>query len=262
MDQPELPDYASPPVREVAVSVQVAPLAATLVTHTGRVWDRLRDEYPNVEVHPPLPPLYASTQRPAFHFDFGGPPTVRTWFANAQGTELIQLQLNRVAFNWRGDPYSVDEKYPRWQHIRTRFTDAYSLVDGYTSDNGLGALNPETVEVTYHNVWTLADDGMLDLLLAPLDSMWPPTGSPTGMSVSRLSLTAPIEHGAGGALVIECGVTPDRTMHLQLVATIELGQERTLSAVLAAIDHGRSTIVRSFTGLTTPYAHKLWERTR
>lgn len=262
MEDFELPEYTSPPVREVAVSVQVAPLPAAFVAHAARIGDKMDGRYPTIEVHPPLPPLYASLHRPTVHFDLGGQPSVRTWLANPAGTELIQLQSNRIAYNWRADQETGGEDYPRWQHIRSRFTGVFATVDEYCAFNGLGSLNPQIVEVTYHNVWLLGTDETLDRLLAPLSSSWPGSGLPAEMAVSRLSLASPLDHAAGGALVIEAGAAPDRSMHLQLVATIQLSPPNTIEEVRAAMDFGRVAIVRSFTAMTTTYAHELWGRTR
>jgi len=50
-----VPEYAKPPVVEVACAVQFDPITDRHAGRLGTLWGEFRDRYPRVEQHPPLP---------------------------------------------------------------------------------------------------------------------------------------------------------------------------------------------------------------
>src|SRR5438270_12653884 len=110
----DLPDYASPPVAEVSIGVQFNSLEGLLAPHLGLIWAEFKAEFPLMEQHPPLEPVFETfgdrpggiMQMPRFSFSI---PTPRMYFVNQGRTELLQIQRDRFYHNWRkigeGDKY-------------------------------------------------------------------------------------------------------------------------------------------------------------
>src|SRR5262249_17490048 len=120
----DLPDFTVPPVTEVALGVQFAPLAAFKTVHAGLLWNRFRQEFPIVEEQAPLNVSFETFGSPSAAPELRlellrRPPIPRFWFMNENRVELIQFQVDRFVRNWRkvGD----DITYPRYEAIRARF---------------------------------------------------------------------------------------------------------------------------------------------
>src|SRR5579864_3244884 len=119
-----LPDFTSPPVGEVVLSVQFARISSLQAAHLGLLWERYRAEFPRTETHPPLPTVKDFSKpalaEAAVRFELRQPQTVpRVWFLNSPGTELIQIQADRFVCNWRRVVPS--DVYPRYPYVRDRF---------------------------------------------------------------------------------------------------------------------------------------------
>ena len=106
-----LPDFARPPVIEVALDVQFEPLAKLRTPELARFWMSLRERFPRAEEQVALPPMNIEPIE-------GGPeqplqlqlqllraPTVdRWWLLNEAASELVQVQQDRFIVNWRRAP--------------------------------------------------------------------------------------------------------------------------------------------------------------
>ena len=108
-----LPKFDNPPVVEVVLSILFEPLERFRSAHAGRLWDRIRDQFPVTEDKPELPSSIEEAGialAPPPRLELVEQPRLRTWFQNSQGTQLLQVQHNRVAYNWmRG---RTSEPYP------------------------------------------------------------------------------------------------------------------------------------------------------
>src|SRR5205823_1160448 len=84
------------------------------------------------------------------------PPLPRCWFLNASGTQLIQVQRDRFAHNWRkvGD----GDAYPRYERMRDAFKRELEVFETFLTREALGELVPNQCEVTYVN-HIIAGDG-------------------------------------------------------------------------------------------------------
>ena len=136
-----LPDYARPPVNEVACGIVFEPLEWLKAPHTGALWQRLgEDRFPICE--------HAET--------IGGPPVVigatqipRIWYITEKGDELIQLQKDRLLFNWRRR--SDDDVYPRYRTIISSFTRIVDVFLNFTQTYDPGNIRLKECELTYFN---------------------------------------------------------------------------------------------------------------
>lgn len=141
--------FDEPPIAEVALGVQFAPLSGMRIAHLGALWTRFSDKFPTVEDHPPLPHVIEKFEpvSPSVGVEFElGMPVPRCWFIDPSGSELIQVQQDRFLHNWRrkekGDPYPTYTKLI--EHFRSEL-DKFSV---FVNDNHLGELVFDQCEVT------------------------------------------------------------------------------------------------------------------
>lgn len=144
---------ARPPIVEVALGVQFAPLQALAPLHIGRLWDRAyREAFPHwdvrpllsrwVETFPAVPPRlgFRLTEQPK---------PARVWLLNQDRTELIQVQPDRLVYNWRRE--GPDQPYPRFQPIRDRFVQVFEALNGFAKEDLQQAVKPDHAELVKLN---------------------------------------------------------------------------------------------------------------
>ena len=87
---------------------------------------------------------------PQFLFALGETmPASRLWCLSEDGEELLQLQRNWLACNWRR--VKPDSVYGRYEPRRDSFTHAYSALQSFVERYDLGKVEPTMCEVTYVN---------------------------------------------------------------------------------------------------------------
>src|SRR6266700_1715015 len=118
-----LPSYDSPPVVEVVVGVAFRSLRRLPVVDLGGFWDgKLRDHFPRVQEQTPyVPPMELSGAQSIsvpniWPLAF---PHPRLWFLSNDEQELLQLQRDYLACNWR--KVSPTNEYARWPNRRKAF---------------------------------------------------------------------------------------------------------------------------------------------
>jgi uncharacterized protein (TIGR04255 family) len=147
--------FERPPIVEVVTAVSFERLPATASVHFGAFWASvLAEQFPKVqELAPHVPQVERFGQAvlaPELPLTFAQEfPSPRFWFLNDSGEELLQLQPDWLATNWR--KLSPDAEYKRWASRRIVFGDFYSQLNKYLSQVGLGQLAPRQCEVTYIN---------------------------------------------------------------------------------------------------------------
>jgi uncharacterized protein (TIGR04255 family) len=120
-----------------------------------------RETLPTVQEHPPLPPVTETMgdgfEPPSFRFEvLASPSRPRLWFLNQAQTELIQVQDNWFARNWRR--LETDVEYPHYARVRDDFEDSLGRLLSFIEEKRLGEFAPTQAEVTYVN-HLLAGDG-------------------------------------------------------------------------------------------------------
>jgi len=99
-----LPDFDNPPVVETVLSVQFERLPAMRSVHFGLFWQRVRDQFPNTEERPTLASIVEQATPLPVELRFEVQETLllpRLWLLNSAGTEMIQIQNDRLSKNWR-----------------------------------------------------------------------------------------------------------------------------------------------------------------
>lgn len=124
-------DFAYPPINEVAFSLQFDGDVIDEVGILSKFRPAIDEKYPRVEKYPPIPPagerFDVPPQQMAPQVQFlQGPPSTRYWFLSADGTRLVQVQGDRLMFNWRQvigtEPYPhFDTLYPEFSRLAALF---------------------------------------------------------------------------------------------------------------------------------------------
>src|SRR5205814_2204728 len=120
--------------------------------HFGLFWAAIRDQFPNLQPHTPLPQV-----APPRLVDAGAgepmviqlTPNFRYWFIDAEDVELIQVQSDRVVRNWRHREGGAE--YPRYRALRQRFEETWLAYTAFLAQEGLGTPSVAECEIGYVN---------------------------------------------------------------------------------------------------------------
>lgn len=259
--------FRDPPVTEVAFALQFADAVIDLEL-LGEIAGSAKAEFPRREQHPPLPPMIEefgmAPIMPQIIFQTA-PMLPRTWFLSADGSRLIQVQSDRLGYNWRRD--DLTRSYPRYDRLRNdlirHVLPAANSVAASTSAAGINA-----VELSYVNQLRASGAGRrgphppLGLFLkvvasfrgdflgeqedARVQARWRIPGN-SGEPIGRLYATA------------EPGFDRDETPIYLLTLTARiLAAHADPPAAIALLDLAHSWIVRGFKDLTTDEMHATW----
>jgi uncharacterized protein (TIGR04255 family) len=265
----DLPQFDNPPIDEVVLGLQYAPIPNWNDTSVARYRSAIETDFPTIQYQPrldtPVEQLTGLTMMAVF--PAGQPPPLgRTWLINSEDDEVIQLQNDRFFFNWR----HRQTPYPRFGIVHQKFWQRYGQLKDVLQAEGLPLPQPQQVEITYIN-W-IRGMSMPEFLLPA--------------SSTRLSLPMiegfPEQQQWAASYLIRRGSTPIARLALQcssamrllpdnpsgtepqfgvqfvLVARAPLPPAPTDEQITELMQVGRSAIVRVFNELTTPEAHDRW----
>jgi uncharacterized protein (TIGR04255 family) len=271
-DEAPLPRFRKPPVSEVAVGVQFP--SALNPVHLGLYYQRVKAEFPKVQVQPPIPPTF-ETFGAAPIVAFGGIPLhaisfqPRIWFISVDDDFLIQLQSDRLVFNWRGD--LLGSQYPHFEKVYAGFSKAFDQLEALAEAEGIAAaISVNQCEVTYVNPLPTANTGVsisepqkiFRIWSGTLGHEWQEPQEDLSLTVRyRLNDSSGQPFGRLTAVVVSSSAAPHIAPGFQLEMTargLPLGAGR--EGVASFHDQGHRAIVKTFAALTTPEMHKLWER--
>lgn len=236
--------------------------------HLGALWDELgRKDYPHFEEQPPVPNMIERFGRvlankpPRFEL-LNLPPLARYFFVSDSRTEAIQVQQDRLTFNWRklGD----DAMYPRFGYIASKFGECAYAVERFLSREKLGSIRVDQAEVTYVNQISGKSIGTrMEKVLSVFSGQYTDGYLPEPERVS-VDLVFPLKGDAKqyGRLYIrsETGTSSDAgLMDLRLIARGKpFGND--IKATLDFLALGRASIVHGFASITSKEKHKEWGR--
>ncbi len=160
--------YDSPPLVEVAMSVQFEPPRGLNLAHLGAFWAGQRSTFPVVRSAEPIPSTnevfgdHVQWLPPALLLALTNAPDCRLQMASSDDQWMCQVQRDRLVVNWR----KRNEQYPRFSATWSRFIDAWSDWRKFVSELNLAPPIPRQWELTYVN--RIPKDDLWD---APSD--WP-----------------------------------------------------------------------------------------
>jgi len=263
------PDYKKPPVVEVAIAVQFAPLRGFTAAHAGLYWHKIRAEFGQAEEQAPIPPMSepASPEEvePASVFTFGKPPMPRLWFIDSTSTRIIQVQHDKFIHNWR--KMNPGDKYPRFDEIRENFLKYWAGFIEFLEKNRLPKPDINQCELTYVNRMKKSEgwNSMPDLENMFTTFVWktrsgflpPPDNVQWGLHFSL-----PEKWGRLHVQMVPVRLPPENEQAIHLVLTARGRPEGTidLKAMNKWFDLGHEWIVKGFADIVDKKTDSLWEK--
>lgn len=263
-----LPDYENPPVIETYLGVQFPPLIEFSIPHFGLYWSKVRGDYPEVQVQPPLGLVIeqfgsGTFVQPRVGVEVVTVPEIRCWFIEKSRTMLTQLQRDRFIHNWR--KLKPDDVYVHYDRIKPKFVEEWKRFCLFLDEAGLGKPDVNQCEMTYVNHIELGQGwnsyAELNNVIAPWSGVYSGDFLPAAESLTigaRYVLP-----GKRGRLHIQMqpAITQDGKEILQLNLTAR-GTPKSISLedILEWFDLGHEWIVRGFTDFTRKEMHTIWRR--
>ncbi len=246
-------------------------LFLSLGTLRNSLW---RDEFPRFEQqarYEPPTEAFGGSGSWAFEFAFqSAPPLPRIWLISESGNDLLQVQADWFAANWRaqvqGEHNPVVASYPRWRARRQAFAKHWATVSKWMEEHG-HAVVPSQCEVTYIN--HIRPIGGVWGTHAEIESVLPgvriPSASgtlPEQISWRSQSLIPPSEEVPEGRLHVSVtpgfvGPGPEPAPILVLELTVR-GAPPSDGDLLGFLNRGRKTIVETFLSITSDAAREAW----
>ena len=263
-----LPSFKKPPVVEVAIAVQFEDIPGLTGPCMGLLWDRYRESFPKLEVHPALDPhVERSSPAPGkgLKIKLETVPATRVWFIGSNNAHLIQVQQDRFVFNWRR---MEDEDYPRHEQVRASFDENFGIFKAFLADERLGKPRLNQWELTYVNHIPAGDGwhrhGELGAVVPMLSSSGKGAFLPEPEDIAlRVRYRMPDREGGVSRLFVVANPGFNSSgmpvLGLTLTARGGLGQGGA-SSLGSRLDTGREWIVRGFAEVTSRTMHRHWER--
>jgi len=154
-----------PPVDEVVISFGIDRIDALSGPELSQILGDLWPSHRTVQVQPPysIPPEFPQlSATPAFplalqqQYQY----SARYWFTSDDSTEVIQVQPDYIALNWRR---RGSAEYPGHDLMREKFLNILALIDSRLDQR----INPVSVELTYVNIFDASQVHARDLTLFP-----------------------------------------------------------------------------------------------
>lgn len=267
--RPNLPDFNHPPVVEVALSVQFEELRSFKAVHLGAFWERIgRAQFPKTEQQPPVPKSIERFDQPVVdgppRFEIINMPSLpRVLFLSPDETEIVQIQADRITFNWR--KRRPTDIYPRFERLESQFSYVLDTFHDLITEQKFGVFKSEMAEVTYVN--RMGGDeipGRVEDALSVFSEGYTEK-TPLKAEQVNLSLVFPMkqEGAAIGRLYIDGKIRTQREtrgMDLKLVARGKPAAPD-IKAALKFCGQARTAIVEGFASITAKHMHTTWGRT-
>jgi len=230
----------------------------------------MAETFPKVEEHPPyVAPIErfdSSEIGREIAFEFSeAMPSPRIWFVSADGQELVQIQRDWFACNWR--KVRPDDTYGRWPSRREAFVKWFGEFERFVGKTLQATISVTQCEVTYVNqvepneVWHGHDEvhKVLRLVGSTRGRL---LGEPEQVQVAASYQIPNDDAKPAGRLHVT--VQPavrreDKAPIIVINLTARGGPEGDgIDGILRFVERGRRWIVQGFTDLTTPEMHKSW----
>jgi uncharacterized protein (TIGR04255 family) len=258
--------FAHPPVVEVVAGLVFTDYSTEFSSILSAFWKEiLRDQFPVLQQQPPYTaPEEQFQDQPSINFNFqfgGGFPAPRLWASTQDGGELIQLQPDWFAHNWR--KVKPDGEYDRWPTRRAALADTYEKLSAYLTDNNFTPPVIRQCEVTYINHMTLdglpGGHGSVGTFIRGQEAL---SGT---RELEQLLLQTSYRLGNSqfptGRLHVKLNPALDasgKPIYVFELTARSVASQYSLESALAFLDSGRDAINTAFVETTTDDAHQRW----
>jgi len=266
-----LPDFDRPPVVETVLAVHLAPVRQLDSIRTAEFWSsRLREEFPIAEEQErhfaPLESFeIGPSATPRLEFR-RGPQAPRFWFRSAAEDQLVQVQNDWIAFNWRKSQSASG--YRHFTEGLDRFSDLFTSLSSYVETLGARPLEALQVEVSYVNQILAADGGWAQPSempkvfrgVQPLESRHLPAAESHGVALQYVARDR--DGLAFGRLYVsvEPALDPSGPAFIMTLTFKARPRGTDLPSVKDVLEIGHRWVVGSFDELTTADMHQVWGR--
>ena len=260
--------FQKPPLKEVSFSIQFKPIEAMHAGLIGAAWCSFRENYPHLEEREELnheTEVFGVLNRPRVpQFRVVDKPACpRLLCLNETKTFAIQIQKDRFAFNWI---YQDGNEYPRYPKLKELFRDEFRKFRQFLTEENLGDLIVDQLELTYVNWIPKEDRSIRDVVYdIPGEERHPKNisfeqlgmnlkhviSSENGERIGRLhtALSYPAEYQGSVDNIL-----------LKYVARVHPRKGEKASDAVEGFDLLRATINESFEAMTKKDMHEEWQR--
>jgi len=262
MKRPEhLPDFTNPPLDEVVIGVQFAPVPGYNSLHSKGVWELFQSEYPKAIEQPLIETQFETfggniDAGPRIHV--GAPPVgSRLWFMSEDENHLLQFQSDRLIANWRRQPNA--QPYPRFEGISAAYEDNLQRLVSHFLKNFNYSADVNQAEVAYINIIPVedfADAGDWLSLWSSLEL----NVEGLYLSFSEAVLNEERKPFARLRYDIQSVFTVDGKQKALRLSLTYKGKPKgnDIASAMSFLADGRETIVTRFSEITTENAHEKW----
>jgi len=262
-------DFARPPVVEVALSVRFEPIRKLDSAQIALYWAGIKDRFPLIEQHPRLDSLIERFDTPDFtpshiRLEFGE-AVPRFWFLTSNQSQLLQLQQDQFAHNWRKN---IDP-YPHYESIRDSFRKEMDTFAEFVSGQRLGEVAPVQCEVTYINHIDAGDGDAGHAHVQDVLTVWSGQYNP-GLPSEPETVDVRFRYLMNndgkkvGRLHVELQPAfrqqDGRPIWVLIFTARGIPLGRDLPGAVAFMDLGRKNMLQTFLAITTTQLHKKWGR--
>lgn len=262
-----LPDFKAPPLNEVVIGVQFSSPQSYQQIRSGEVWNLFRENYPQIQELPSLPPTFETFGLPYQHSSMPqisfatGAAHDRFWFLRPDGAELIQFQQDRLLHNWRKVGDGTND-YPHFEAMIGKFKEQLNQLQTYMASLAPQALLINQCEISYinHIKFNRTKSKGFSEWLGFVNF---PDGRPDDFNIAFREVIRDDDGKPIGRFFTEAvlGLLPDGQEIIVLSLTVKGAPSGTdIDSALEFLAHGREIIDQRFVELTTESAHQKWER--
>jgi uncharacterized protein (TIGR04255 family) len=252
--------FRNPPVSEVVLGVQFRRLGDRADRILMGFWRELGAEWSDTDFDHELTEQFETFDGvlPKLKLQFSPVQNVRIRARNGERTRMVQLQSNRLHYNWLGQN---GHKYPRYEAIEPEFLSVYDKLSRFVQRTEKIDLTPNQWEITYANhivegqLWSNPGDWgeLFPKLLGPGAS---PKGTKMESFRGNWQFEIPEKRGRLHVELRPLNVGNQSRLVLKLTARGPVFSENGDSDVRAGIALGHSTIVGAFRDLLSDTARK------
>ena len=264
-----LPDFEAPPVVETVLAVRYRDVPGLDTPRLVKFWDDyLSADLPTIEERPaydaPVEQFGQDSGTSPMALRIGAQMPSPRFFCSS-GNDLIQLQQDWFAYNWRKTPENPG--YTRYEKGRAKFGRWLADLNSYVHEMLGVTLIPTQCEVTYINHVALTAE---DLASGPFGSVLrniqPRSGAFLPVPETSRHVSAYVIPGDEGPPMGRLHVAVDRAWTgeerepIVLLSLTARGAPRTseISSVLEFLDLGRRWVVKGFVDMTEVSFHQRW----